>query len=115
MKRLIIIFSVVLLSACSSVKLLTPTQADVDRVSGKYNGYTLADLNAGKALFEQKCTQCHRLRDPARKTADEWIKIVPEMAQKADKKKRAKKIDSNEQKLILQYLITMSAAQKQGK
>jgi hypothetical protein len=114
MKKLLLIFCVVTLSACS-VKLITPTQADVDRVSGQYKGYTLVDLTGGEALFEQKCTQCHGLKNPTKRTADEWAEIVPKMAHKADNKRGVSKISSNDQQLILKYLITMSMAPKPGK
>jgi hypothetical protein len=114
MKRLTFIFFIMLLSACS-VKLITPTQSDVDRVSGKYKGYTLIDLNGGKVLFEQKCTQCHGLKNPAKRTVDEWTKIVPEMAHKAENKPDVSKITSNDQDLILKYLVTMSTAPKAAK
>jgi len=114
MKRSILISIVVLLSACS-VKLITPTQSDVDRVSGKYKGYSLIDLNGGFALYEQKCGQCHKLKDPTSQTEDEWVNIVPDMAQKAASDQDAIKINSNDQDLILKYLVTMSTATKQGK
>jgi mono/diheme cytochrome c family protein len=103
-----------MLGSCS-VKLISPTQSDVDRVSAKYNGYTLKDLNGGKALYEQKCSQCHGLKDPTAKTEDDWEKIVPEMAHKAENKPDVSKINSNEQDLILKYLVTMSTAPKLGK
>ncbi len=75
----------------------------------------MADCDVSEALFEQKCTQCHKLKDPAKRTPDDWAKIVPEMAHKADNKQGVSKISSNDQQLILKYLITMSGAPKPGK
>jgi hypothetical protein len=114
MKRSIFIFFAVFLSACS-VKLISPTQSDVDRVSDKYKGYTLIDLNGGMALYEQKCGQCHGLKNPTSETESDWVNIVPDMAQKAANDPDVKKINNNEQDLILKYLVTMSAATKSGK
>ena len=111
MKRLFLFLFVAVLSSCS-VKLITPTQTDVDRVSGKYNGYTLTDLTAGKALYEQKCSQCHSLKDPSKQTEEQWTKLVPDMAHKSAVKPDVIKITDKDQDLILKYLVTMSTAPK---
>lgn len=41
MKKTILISATVLLAGCFSAKLLTPSQADVDRVKPKYTDYSL--------------------------------------------------------------------------
>ncbi len=107
MKKIIFILSLVILFSCGSTKLLTPTQADVDRGSTKFSGLTLASLNEGKAHFETQCTQCHGLKDPKKKTEEEWKSIVPEMAKKANKKAKKEVIDAAMEASILQYVVTM--------
>ncbi len=110
MKRTIIISAMILLAGCATVKLITPTQADVDRVLSKYPGYSLAELNEGKMNFEHRCTQCHKLKNPASRTEEQWNKIVPRMVQKANKKSEV--IDAKTKDSILRYLVTMSAPPK---
>jgi len=113
MKKATIILLFAALTACTAIKLLTPTQTDADRGTQKFKGYTLVDLNQGKSLFETKCTVCHKAKNPASKSEDEWKEIVPKMA--ARSKNRGKgEIDAQSQELILKYLITMSSAPKKS-
>jgi cytochrome c5 len=114
MRKSLLIFMVVL-AACSSAKLLTPGQSDVDRVTGKYPGYNLAELNQGKVLFEQTCSRCHHLKDPASRDEEKWKEIVPVMIGKLNKKEGKEVIDGKQQESILRYLVTMSSAPKPGK
>jgi len=115
MKKLFILSLIVFLAACSSAKLLTPAQSDVDRVSSKYPGYTLTDLNNGKTLFQQTCNRCHALKDPTSRNEDKWKVIVPTMIGKLNKKKGKTVIDDQQQQSITRYLVTMSAAPKPSK
>jgi cytochrome c5 len=112
LKKSFIIISIVLFTACSSAKLLTPSQHDVSRVSSKFPGYTLTDLNQGKALFESTCDRCHKLKNPASRDEEQWDKIVPKMIGKLNKKEGKTEIDSTQQESILRYLVTMSSAPK---
>lgn len=102
------------LTACT-VKLMVPAQPDVDRVSAKYPGYSLADLNSGKALFETTCSRCHRLKNPTSRNEEKWDKIVPKMIAKLNKKAGKEVIDAGQQESILKYLVTMSTAPKPSK
>lgn len=111
MKKSFYLFLMIAFTACS-IKLIPPSQSDVDRVSAKYPGYTLAELNDGKALFEQTCSRCHRLKNPASRNEDKWREIVPKMIAKLTKKQRKEVIDNKQQESILRYLITMSSAKK---
>ena len=109
MKKAIVIFFATVFSACS-VKLLVPSQTDVDRVSRKYSGYSLTELNEGKTLYQQQCGNCHGLKKPSSRTEAQWNEIVPKMTKKANK--NAEVISAKTQELILKYLITMSTAPK---
>ena len=107
-KYTLIFTATIILSACGETKLLPVTQADVDRGATKYPGTTLESLNDGKADFQHYCTQCHGLKNPAKKTADQWLKIVPGMTEKAARSATKEKIDLKKKESILRYLVTMS-------
>ncbi len=113
MKKTLLILFVIVFAACSSTfQLATPQQSDVDRVSSKYPGYNLAELNDGKALFQQTCNRCHKLKNPTSRNETKWNKIVPKMIGKLNKKEGKTVIDEKQQESILKYLVTMSSAPK---
>ncbi|HEY4832859.1 MAG TPA: hypothetical protein VIH61_09910 [Waddliaceae bacterium] len=114
MKKLPILVLITLFAACT-FKLMTPSQSDVDRVSAKYPGYDLAQLNEGKALFETTCNRCHRLKNPMSRNEEKWEKIVPKMIGKLNKKEGKVVIDEKQQESILKYIITMNGAPKPAK
>jgi cytochrome c5 len=101
-------------TACT-VRLMTPSQSDVERVSVKYPGYDLVQLNDGKALFETTCNRCHRLKNPMSRNEEKWTKIVPKMIGKLNKKEGKIVIDDKQQESILKYIITMHGAPKDAK
>jgi len=107
MKKLFSILFILLGSACS-FKLIQPTQSDVDRVSTKFPGYSLAELNEGKSLFEHTCNKCHHLKNPASRTEARWNKIVPKMLAKLNKREGKQMLDEKQQETLLRYLVTMS-------
>ncbi len=109
MKKILAIAITIILAGCTSTALLTPTQADVDRVQTKFNDYSLTALTNGKMLYEQHCGKCHGLKNPASRTEAEWELIVPRMVKKANKKGNIE-IDAATQESILRYVITMSEA-----
>jgi hypothetical protein len=106
MKKLLFFGVIAFLTACS-VKVISPTQNDVDRVSGKYPGITLAELSEGKMLFESNCGVCHSLNIPRKKSEKQLTHIVPIMAQKVNKRAGKEVLDSHKQDLVLRYLVTM--------
>ncbi len=110
--RIVSVFLIITLFAACSVKLMAPAQSDVDRVSGKYPGYSLADLNADKALYESTCSRCHRLKNPRSKSEPKWDRIVPKMIARLNKKEGKEIIDAKQQASILRYLVTMGPAAK---
>ncbi|HEX4850777.1 MAG TPA: hypothetical protein VFV08_08230 [Puia sp.] len=110
-KSLVVLLCIALFAACS-VKLATPQQTDIDRVATKYPGYSLADLNEGKSLFESTCNRCHRLKNPTSRNEAKWNEIVPKMIGKLNKKEGKVVIDDKQQESIRKYLVTMSSAPK---
>ena len=108
-KSFLALVSLVLISC--AVKLVTPTQTDVERVQSKYPNYTLEELNQGKAMYEKHCAECHKLKNPTKFSEEKWKKIVPEMVEKANKK-HPNNIDAQTEDLILKYVITMNGHPK---
>jgi len=90
-----------MLVACAAYKPLTPTQSDADRAAMTNPAITLANLNEGKTIFEDKCHKCHSLKKPFNKSEEEIKDALPVMAKRA-------KLDSNQEDLVLQYLLTMT-------
>lgn len=112
MKKIILSLSAALIIVSCAVKLVPPTQTDVDRMQSKYPGYTLEELNQGKAMFEKHCADCHRLKNPTKFSEEKWQNIVPKMVKKVNKK-HPNAIDEANRDLILKYVITMNGHPKQ--
>ncbi len=104
MKKAILFLSV-LFVACSP-KVFNITDADANRGEKKFPGLTVEDLKRGKAIHDEKCTVCHGAKKPSAFTEDQWRKIVPAMASKAQQSGTAP-ITGTDQDIILKYLITM--------
>src|SRR5688572_26276175 len=111
MKKILILVFTAFIVSCSA-KLYTPTQSDADRGAAKYPGLSLADLNEGKATYEQKCQTCHGLKSPSSKDEAGWNKIVPPMVAKVNKKAGREEINEARKDQLLRYLVTMSNAAK---
>ncbi|MBI1223064.1 MAG: hypothetical protein GC180_10715 [Bacteroidetes bacterium] len=103
-KTAAVLFVAGLLVACSP-KFMTPMQTDVDRMTAKFPGYTLADLQKGMSLYQSKCGACHDPKAPRSRDEAGWREIVPHMVEKSNKK--GKPISPEEADLILRYVITM--------
>lgn len=89
-----------------------PNQSDIDRVQGKFPGYTLNELNEGRKLYQSNCALCHDLKKPTSESEEAWRKIVPPMVQKANKK-NGNALDATGEEKILRYVVTMSLAGKE--
>jgi hypothetical protein len=53
---------------------------------------------SGATLYAQECTKCHGFEPREKYTAEQWKRIVPDMARKAG-------IDSNQEAIILKYVL----------
>jgi len=103
MKKSLFALFIIFISACTATRLATPSQSDADRGSQKFQGYTLNDLEQGKAIYESHCNKCHKYKLPESRDETKWDKIIPVMAKKA-------KLDSQQEDLVLKYVVTMSEA-----
>jgi cytochrome c5 len=105
----LLVLLALVIAGCTSSRLLTPTEADVARVSDRYPGYTLARLNEGKTLYTNHCGSCHPLWKPASQTEAQWKAIMPDMVAKVNKKKSGA-LTADDSETILRYLFTMRDA-----
>ncbi|MEZ5008052.1 MAG: hypothetical protein R2728_11870 [Chitinophagales bacterium] len=109
MKKLLLsVFILSVLAACSTVELAEPNQTDVVWAQKKFPSITLSDLNEGKVLFEKNCGLCHSLKRSMRQDEAELPKIVTEMSEKVNKKRKSEVMGKEEQQLLLQYLVTLN-------
>lgn len=86
-----------------------PSQADVDRMSTKYPGYTLAELTQGKQLYQDNCQTCHNLKSPRSRDEAGWKEIVPDMVKRVNNQPTPSHLDAKAEEAILRYLVTMSS------
>jgi len=102
-KSILFLAAITFLAACASKKaVVSLSESDASRAAAKYPGASLATLQNGKMLYEEKCSNCHGLKNPTAYNEEQWGKHVKRMAPKA-------KIDKPTEELILQYVVTMSA------
>jgi len=104
-RKYLVVLASVVLAGCFAAKKSIPSQADADRGAAKFPGYTLAELNEGKTLYENNCGTCHGLKKPSSEPESEWRRIVPVMVKKVNKNKVV--LDAHSEDLILRYVVTM--------
>lgn len=105
-RKLSAIVASVAFAGCFAAKKSTPQPTDVERGAAKFPGYTMAQLNEGKVLYESNCGTCHALKKPSLLSEYDWRNIVPAMVEKVNK--NGKVLDGNAEQLILRYVVTMS-------
>ena len=105
MNKFLLLFTLFAIFACASRKNAQYAPY-IDKVKHLYHDYTVNAYLAGKEYYETKCIACHKLKDPASKTEEEWNLIVPKMVEMANK--NAANIDAKMQTTINRYVVTMS-------
>ena len=65
----------------------------------KIDSASVDSVKVGKELFVKNCGKCHKLKDPAKYTMQQWPKQVNRMQKRA-------KINDGQKALILRYLQT---------
>jgi cytochrome c5 len=91
---------IALLSACGA-GVARPDPNDARWASERWPGTTVADLSRGQDIFVARCSSCHALPPPGKKTPDEWAGVLDEMGAKA-------KLSATDQDLVLRYLSAAS-------
>ena len=108
MNKTVLVLFIVFISACTATKLVEPSQVDADRGAQKFQGYSMSQLNEGKTIYLANCNKCHRYKVPPSRREAKWDKIIPKMAKKA-------KLDDAQEKLVLEYVVTMSTSTAKAK
>jgi hypothetical protein len=93
MKPILIALLFVASVACTT-QLYTPSEKNVNKVETA----SLAELQQGHDLFQNKCGKCHKLPKPGSHSKDEWVKILGKMAPKA-------KLNTDESALVFKYVV----------
>ncbi len=81
------------------------SEADIAKAKSEFPNLTLADLDAGKQIYTQKCNACHGLKKITDYSTQSWKQIVPDMVQKANKK-TANAINASQQEQLLKYVVS---------
>ena len=104
MKKIIvtcIAFSIVMI-ACHKKAVPTVTdRTDIPPAPPKPAAvvYAAADVEAGKPLYDTKCTRCHGRKDPEGYTTGRWEGILRSMIPKA-------KLTDDESRQVTAYVMT---------
>ncbi|MCF8409052.1 MAG: hypothetical protein K9G36_08780 [Crocinitomicaceae bacterium] len=79
------------LASCSKGTVSSVSEQPVDVRS------TTSDITAA-TLYAEQCSKCHSLEPREKYTVNQWKRIVPDMAKKAN-------LDSNQEATILRYVL----------
>jgi len=91
-KRLFSIVVVILLSSAGTMFAVKQN----DTVKSKM---TVDSVKTGNELYVNKCSRCHKLKDPAKYTMVQWPGLVNKMQKRS-------KITDEEKAILLTYLAT---------
>ena len=98
-KALLLVSALSFTFVCCSKKYLIPIQADVSVAQSHWPGTTFAKLTKGYDIYTDKCSDCHRLRNPKKYSVADWNnKYMPTMGRKA-------KLTPDEYYLVLHYIL----------
>ena len=103
MRKLTIIASTLLLFACGGAKIISISQADVERAATKYPGITSEQLAEGQKLYAANCAKCHTLHAPGKFGEKRWNHEIDEMSGK-----EYANIDAKTKESITKYILTFA-------
>jgi len=109
MKKWMFVAGIGIVVACGATKILEPTEKDMLRAKPNFPETTLADLQAGKNIYQQHCGGCHEHKKITKFSETEWRTITPKMVVKTNKKFQ-NVINPAGEAQLLQYLVTMSGS-----
>ena len=102
MKKIITAFCLCIFSACAATSKFAPVADELPAMQSKVPGISYDEAMQGYKLYATHCSNCHRLHNPKEYTVVEWIKILPEMFDKA-------KLKNEENQILLRnYIIAKS-------
>lgn len=122
MKKSLLLLALISLVACKSKKAIAESKKTTEPVASMpdpvgigatiYSGYTKADFDSGKNLYENNCGSCHGLKSPASLNESMWKGAVANMAPKVNSNAGREIIGEKEKDLILKYLVSAGTAQR---
>jgi len=92
----------VALCGCTAV-IPTPLPRDVGAAQAEWPGTTQADLDRGRAIYVNRCGNCHLLHAPNERAPAQWPAVVAKMAPRA-------KLSPTEHADVARYLVVLAAA-----
>jgi hypothetical protein len=99
------VLGAVLILACAHAGFVPhPTPLDVERIQPVDPGLTLEEMQAGRAVYVQRCSSCHPVHGPGEYRGDQWPGIVARMER--EKKIR---IPVQDRPLMERYLVAFSS------
>lgn len=100
MKNIILIFGLVMLVnlAYTAPNVAPPTSEQLAKLKSADPSIDTTAVQNGYNVFAEKCQKCHKLKDPAKFTTEDWNKILPKMAKKA-------KLTDDQTALVKTYVI----------
>src|SRR6218665_858455 len=93
--------SVVLMMSCFPKASKVIRELPVESKEQIKAQYSTAQIEEGHTIFTNSCDNCHKLKEPASHTPEQWNKILKRMIPKA-------KLSDEQGKLVRAYLITHS-------
>ena len=111
----LLLFCASLFSACGLFGPKAPettaaSNLSDSRLQTKFPGYTLTEYQAGEALYQTQCSRCHTLHPASLLVEDQWARIIPQMADKANRKAGGAVVTEAGQQAIFRYLYAQGMA-----
>lgn len=110
MKKIIIAaFTVLYLAHCTTSKKLSsetalmPTDKEVAIAQKTNPSVTLPDLKAGRAIYFNQCTECHKAFDIPKFSEKKWRHEIDDMSPKA-------KLTDEQKKTLSNYILSYREA-----
>lgn len=102
MSRLVLALLLATLIGCARASLPEPSSADVASAAARWPGATAGELRDGRALYQARCSSCHRPVAPSAIAVADWPGHVAEMRERAG-------LDAQQARSIERYLITIAS------
>jgi mono/diheme cytochrome c family protein len=99
--KVLLLLTVVFTLWYCSPKVLPPSSSELNQLKQSNPAVDTSNIVRGYDLFSRNCQKCHRLKNPANFTEEEWDKILPKMAKRT-------KLTSDEVGLVHTYVTTFS-------
>jgi cytochrome c5 len=95
---LIVLAIGITISSCTSKKAASGEKTPEQIVAEVKKNYTAAQMDEGKALWQENCKKCHKLHDGPDYTVKKWENVLPRMFNRA-------KVNDDQAGKIRAYLL----------